>query len=74
MHLALARSKSTWSFATTPGNRFVMPLSSRRGASAMGEGLRAGLGPPLVEVDYSKVAGGSISPLISCSVAVATAS
>src|SRR5215475_504388 len=23
------RSKSTWSFATTPGNRFVMPLSSR---------------------------------------------
>src|SRR5215212_161637 len=32
----LRRSKSTPSFATTPGNRFVIPLSSSRGASAMG--------------------------------------
>src|SRR5437868_15346848 len=31
-----ASSKSTPSFATTPGNRFVIALSSRRGGSAMG--------------------------------------
>src|SRR6185312_11603198 len=42
------RSKSTPSFATTPGKRLVIPLSSRRGASAMGEGsVRGGTGPPL---------------------------
>src|SRR5829696_6115243 len=33
----LRRSKSTPSLATTPGKRLVIPLSSRRGASAMGE-------------------------------------
>src|ERR671918_124715 len=38
-----ASSKSTPSLATTPGKRFVMPLSSRRGASAM-EG-KEGWGP-----------------------------
>src|SRR5512145_1891689 len=37
------RSKSTWSLATTPGNRFVMPFSSRRAGSAMGGG-RQGAG------------------------------
>src|SRR5918912_49962 len=31
----LASSKSTWSFATTPGKRLVMPFNSRSGASAM---------------------------------------
>src|SRR5947208_16426305 len=30
------RSKSTWSFASTPGNRFVMPRSSRTGAASIG--------------------------------------
>src|SRR4051794_23878846 len=38
-------SKWTWSLATTPGKRFVMPLSSRRGASSVirmsGAGLSA---------------------------------
>src|SRR5918999_821046 len=29
------RSKSTWSFATTPGKRFVIPSSSRSGASLL---------------------------------------
>src|SRR6185437_13921986 len=29
------RSKSTWSFASTPGNRFVIPSSSRIGVSAI---------------------------------------
>src|SRR6187431_258843 len=44
----LRRSKSTPSFATTPGNRLVMPLSSRRGASAMdGRSVRGGTSPPL---------------------------
>src|SRR3954468_20246407 len=32
-------SKSTWSFATTPGKRFVMPMSSRRGASSAMRGV-----------------------------------
>src|SRR3989442_3102675 len=49
------RSKSTWSLARTPGNRFVMPLSSSAaGASSIAgdskqssETTRAGLfGPP----------------------------
>src|SRR6266568_1166422 len=33
------RSKSTLSFASTPGNRFVIPRSSSRGASAMGPAI-----------------------------------
>src|SRR5580765_6475384 len=46
----LRRSKSTPSFATTPGKRLVIPLSSRRGASVMGEGsVRGGTSPPLTE-------------------------
>src|SRR4029453_854714 len=46
----LRRSKSTPSFATTPGKRLVIPLSSRRGASAMGAGsVRGGTSPPLTE-------------------------
>src|SRR5919109_428951 len=48
----LASSKSTWSFATTPGNRFVIPFSSRRGASPMLGSRRAGgagYGPPLAQ-------------------------
>src|SRR5580765_5050137 len=37
------RSKSTASFASTPGNRFVMPRSSRTGAaSAIGVGSYGG--------------------------------
>src|SRR3981189_3711557 len=32
----LRRSKFTWSLASTPGNRLVIPRSSRRGASAIG--------------------------------------
>src|SRR3954466_9429876 len=31
----LRRSKSTLSFASTPGNRFVIPRSSRSGATAI---------------------------------------
>src|SRR5215211_7585180 len=47
----LRRSKSTPSLATTPGKRLVIPLSSRRGASAMGEGsVRGGTSPPLTHV------------------------
>src|SRR6187200_465158 len=50
----LRSSKSTPSFATTPGNRFVIPLSSRRGASAMGVGsVRRGTSPPLTERSLS---------------------
>src|SRR5207302_11056532 len=30
------RSKSTWSFASTPGNRFVMPRSSITVAASLG--------------------------------------
>src|SRR6478672_12986674 len=39
-----AASKSTWSFATTAGNRFVIP----RSATAEGEGGEAGASPPPV--------------------------
>src|SRR5918992_2765489 len=39
-------SKSTWSLATTPGKTFVMPLSSRRGVSSIGERGGGGTGPP----------------------------
>src|SRR5947208_11429313 len=40
------RSKSTASLARTPGNRFVMPRSSRtRGASAIGIDNPTGAGP-----------------------------
>src|SRR5688500_9176311 len=43
------RSKSTPSLATTPGKRFVMPLSSRRGASLIVGSWRGGLErPPLL--------------------------
>src|SRR5256885_1002768 len=31
----LRRSKSTWSFARTPGKRFVIPRSSRTGVSVV---------------------------------------
>src|SRR4051794_39408452 len=47
------RSKSTWSFATIPGKRLVMPRSSRTGASAaamrgdsMAPRTRGGREPP----------------------------
>src|SRR5215218_6033254 len=41
------RSKSTWSFATTPGNRFVMPRISRTvEASTAGDSMEVG-GPGL---------------------------
>src|SRR5215210_5265999 len=43
---AFASSKSISSFATTPGNRFVIPRSSRRGASAMGWKRKGGGQPP----------------------------
>src|SRR6478736_10074731 len=39
-----AASKSTWSFATTAGNRFVIPRSATAGA----EGGEAGASPPSV--------------------------
>src|SRR5438874_604451 len=39
-----AASKSTWSFATTPGNRFVIP----RSATAVEEGGEARASPPTV--------------------------
>src|ERR687895_2944608 len=44
----LRRSKLTSSFATTPGNLFVIPRSSRSVSSAIAPGDRgAGRGPPL---------------------------
>src|SRR5436309_4219638 len=53
------RSKSTWSLASTPGNRFVMPRSSRTGAASIGgdsmrlettSGAEAPLGDPVSAV------------------------
>src|SRR6266571_2233872 len=40
------RSKSTSSLATTPGNRFVIPFSSRSGASFMPAGIVRGRAIP----------------------------
>src|SRR6266498_1865320 len=44
----LRRSKSTWSFASTPGNRFVIPRSSRTGvsvaATVAGDSMKNGRG------------------------------
>src|SRR5215831_995620 len=44
------RSKSTWSLATTPGNRFVMPRSSRTvegSAATAGDSREVAGGAPL---------------------------
>src|SRR5438093_1018816 len=48
------RSKSTWSLASTPGNRFVMPRSSRTGAASIGgdamrREMTSGAEAPLVD-------------------------
>src|SRR5947208_13336568 len=41
-----AASKSTWSFATTPGNRFVIPRSSTAASIGREEGGEGSASPP----------------------------
>src|SRR5919197_3302103 len=43
-----AASKSTWSFASTAGKRFVMPRSATAGAASEGVGEEAVASPPAV--------------------------